>query len=102
MLGTGYHHLGDSGNGLAKLRTSRLLSSTTALSGSPNGLSFPRPPLTSKPVHRSGLTFSRKHHMSSFPEPHLSPECLCLHPASSRKSNNSCSNKSAHSSSPQK
>src|ERR1700746_4071503 len=42
------------GNGLAKLPTSRPLCSTTAFSGSPNGFSFHRPSLTSKPVHKSG------------------------------------------------
>src|ERR1700757_2900730 len=44
------------GNGLAKAQTSRPLCSTTAFSGSPNGFSFHRLPLTSKPVHKSGFT----------------------------------------------
>src|SRR6516164_11238398 len=41
-------------NGLAKVRTSRLLCSTTAFSGSPNGFSFHTLPRTSKLMHRSG------------------------------------------------
>src|SRR5215831_16552384 len=43
-------------NGLAKAQTSRPLCSTTAFSGSPNGFSFHRNRLSSKPVHSSGVT----------------------------------------------
>jgi hypothetical protein len=61
MLGAVHHHLGDSWKWAHEGPTSRPHCFTTAFSGSPNGFSFNRPPLTSKPVHRFGVkTYTKR------------------------------------------